>query len=89
MLASLVLRTSSHTPTFVKTGPTDAELATEQEDLFDFYIKLKIVTITTMPPKLFRFYFCNLKSIMYASRGESPDSEDLYFCKSQSMLSSF
>ena len=81
---------ANHSSGFTQlTIPEDEVLDSEHEEMFDLYVLLKLVTTPIMFLMLYLFYYCILKSIMYASRGESSDSEDLYFCKSQSMLRSF
>ena len=62
------------TPSFVKNSPADAVLASEHVEVFDVFVKLKLVTINHLQLKLFYLYQYILKSVEHASRGESPDS---------------
>jgi hypothetical protein len=77
-----------HAPTFAKMSEEDEGLTTEHEDLFDVDVMLKLLSILIMHLKHNCIYNCILKLIFHAARGESSDSEDLYFCKSWSVGSS-
>ena len=70
------------------TNPEDEALGLEQNDVFVFYLKLKLVSIHNMLLKLYLSYHCILKSILHAYRGRNSDSERFIFSKSWRLLSS-